>query len=87
MGWGVAWEVFKGWVKEHLVDFVYLLLVGFWGYMSFHYWSVLMKYVQLRLWFALWTIYKEVEWWLIISLIMLTYVLLKWDERRRMNNG
>jgi len=28
-----------------------------------------------------------VEWWLIISLIMLTYVLLKWDERRRMNNG
>jgi len=87
MGWGVAWEVFKAWVREHLVDFLYLTLVIFWGYMSFHYWSVLMKYVQLRLWFALWTIYKEVEWWLIISLIMLTYVLLKWDERRRMNNG
>jgi len=82
MGWGVAWEVFKGWVREHLVDFLYLALVIFWGYMSFHYWSVLMKYVQLSLWFPLWTIYKEVEWWLIISLIMLTYVLLKWDERR-----
>jgi len=82
MGWGVAWEVFKGWVREHLVDFLYMALVIFWGYMSFHYWSILMKYVQLGLWFALWMIYKEVEWWLIISLIMLTYVILKWHERR-----
>jgi len=83
MSLGVYWEVFKGWVREHFVNFVYLVLVGFWGYLSFHYWSVLMKYVQADLWFMLWVIYKEVEWWLIISLIMLTYVILKWDERRK----
>jgi len=82
-GLGVYLEIIKCWLKEHLMDFVYVILAVFWAFMSYHYFSVLMTYVKSGLWLPLWSIYKEGEWWLIVSLIMFTYVIIKWFEHIR----
>jgi len=53
------------------------LIVGWWYCMVSHYYEVLDNYAELKLWQTQPQIYIAVEWWLLFSLLVCTYLAIR----------